>query len=221
MTLSDGQQLPDVPAEPRRILTPGASLQDATQWLHACGVLTEAVQAGEMVPDFELADTAGTAVGLGTLLDRGPLVVTFTLGSCSPVCRASLRALQDALPLIKRHQGSVVAISPDPSATSRRLAQDDGLGFELLADDAGHLGRLFGLSYQPPEPLAPWFELLGLDRHGSAAPRQLILPAAYVVNAEGIAVYAFLDPHPHRRVDPQALADCLSRLATATPAPPR
>lgn len=221
MTLSDGQQLPDVPAEPVQILPPGASLQDAAEWLRSCGVLTEAVQAGEMVPDFELADTASTLVSLGTLLDRGPLVVTFTLGSGSTVCRASLRALQDALPLIKRHHGSIVAISPDPPATSRRLAQDDGLSFELLADDEGHLGGLFGLSYQPPEPPASWFELLGLDWRGRVASAQLILPAAYVVNAEGTAAYAFLDPHPHRRVDPQALTCCLSRLATGTPAPPR
>ncbi|MFO1157195.1 MAG: hypothetical protein U1E43_10650, partial [Rhodospirillales bacterium] len=106
MTLSDGQQLPDVPAEPVQILPAGASLQDAAEWLRSCGVLTEAVQAGEMVPDFELADTGGTLVGLGTLLDRGPLVITFTLGSCSTVCRASLRALQEALPLIRQHQGS-------------------------------------------------------------------------------------------------------------------
>lgn len=213
MASSDGQQLPLAPAEPTPFLTPGASLQDATEWLRSCGVLTEAVQAGEMVPDFELANAAGTPVGLGALLDRGPLVITFTLGSESPACRTSLRALQGVLPLIQLHQGSVVAISPDPPATSRRLAQDDGLTFELLADDEGHLGRLFGLRYQPPEPLASWFELLGLGFRDRSSPPRLVLPAAYIVNAEGIAVYAFLDPHPHRRVDPQALTDCLSRLA--------
>lgn len=217
MTLSDGEQPPAVAAETAPLLGPGASLQDAADWLRSCGVITDAVQAGEIVPDFELADTAGTPVALGSLLDRGPLAIIFVLGSGSPVCCASLRAVQGALPLIKLHRGSVVAISPETPAISRRLAREDGLDFELLADDDGHLSRLFGLSYQPPEPLARWLDLLSLGGHSRNAQARLILPAAYVVDTDGIAVDAFLDPHPRHRVDPQALISCLSRLATSPP----
>ena len=209
---ANGQELAVAPAEPLPVIPPGASPQDATAWLRSCGVLANAVQAGEMVPDFELADTAGAPVGLGALLDRGPLVISFVLGSESPVCRASLRALQGALPLFESHRGSIVAISPDQPAASHRLAQEDCLGFKLLADDDGHLAALFGLVYQPPQPLSVWLKLLGLGRCDSIFPPRLILPAAYVINGDGIAVYAFLDPDPRHRVDPQALIGCLSRL---------
>ena len=195
-----------------QILTPGATLQDATEWLRSCGVTTDAVQAGEMIPDFELRNAASVNVSLGALLDRGPVVITFILGVHSPTCRASLRALQRALPGIEVHHGTLVAISPDPPAVCHTLAGEDGLGFDLLTDDHGQLGRLFGLTYQPPEPAAIWLDLLGLDAPRDGMSSHFILPAAYVVDSNGIAVYAFIEPDPRQRVDPRAVVECLSGM---------
>ena len=58
MASSDGQQLPLAPAEPKGFLTPGASLQDATEWLRSCGVLTEAVQALVTLNDPQFVEAA-------------------------------------------------------------------------------------------------------------------------------------------------------------------
>ena len=142
MNSSEHDELPLGESRPMQILPAGATLQDATEWLRSCGVIAEAVQAGEMIPDFELVNATGVNVNLGSLLDRGPVVITFILGSRSPTCRASLRALQEALPGIEAHHGTLVAISPDPPAVSSALAEEDGLGFDLLTDDHDQLGRL-------------------------------------------------------------------------------
>src|SRR6266511_1884037 len=112
-----------------QILPPGATLQDATEWLRSCGMIAAAVQAGEMVPDFELVNATGVNITLGSLLDRGPVVITFILGSRSSTCRASLRTLQKAVPGIEAHHGTLVAISPDPPNASSAVAKEDGLGF--------------------------------------------------------------------------------------------
>src|SRR5512132_4182661 len=98
MNSSENDELPLGESRKMQMLSPGATLQDATEWLRSCGVIAAAVQAGEVVPDFELVNAIGINVDLGSLLDRGPVVITFTLGSCSPTCRASLRKLQGALP---------------------------------------------------------------------------------------------------------------------------
>jgi peroxiredoxin len=199
-----------------QILPPGATLQDATEWLRSCGVISAAVQAGEMIPDFELVNATGVNVNLGSLLDRGPVVITFILGSRSPRCRTSLRELQETLPGIEAHHGTLVAISPDPPAVSYTLAEEDGLGFDLLADDHGHLGHLFGLTYQPPEPVGVWFDLLGLSPRREGTPTYLTLPAAYVVDSHGNAAYAFLEPDPTQRVDPRVVIASLSRIPSET-----
>jgi peroxiredoxin len=165
-----------------RILPAGATLQDATEWLRSCGAIAGAVQAGEMIPDFELVNASGVNVNLGSFLDRGPVVITFILGSRSPRCRTSLRELQETLPAIEAHHGALVAVSPDPPAVSYALAEEAGLGFDVLTDDHGHLGHLFGLTYQPPEPFAVWFDLLGFSPRREGPPSHLTLPATYVVD---------------------------------------
>ena len=196
MTLFENHDLPVGESRPMPVLPTGATPQDATEWLRCCGVIADAVQAGEMVPDFELVNANGIHVGLGALLDRGPVVIIFILGSCSPICRASLRMLQNALPGIEAHHGALVGISPDPPNRSHAVVEEDGLGFDLLSDDDQQLGRLFGLTYQPPQPVAVWLDLLGLDAGPEAKPSSLVLPATYVVDSNGIAVYAFLEPDP-------------------------
>ena len=198
------------------MLPPGASLQDATEWLRSCGVIAAAVQAGEMIPDFELVNATGVNVNLGSLLDRGPVVITFVLGSRSSACRASLRELQRVLPKIEAYHGTLVAVSPDPPNVSFTVAQGDGLGFDLLSDHHGQLGHLFGLTYQPPEPVAVWFHLLGLGTPQDGMPSHLTLPASYVVDLNGIATYAFLDPDPTQRADPRAVIKSLSRIPWET-----
>jgi peroxiredoxin len=201
-------------SRPQQILPAVITSQDATEWLRCCGVIAAGVQAGEMIPDFELVNATGFGIVLGSLLDHGPAVITFTLGSRSRLCRSSLRALQNVLPGIEAHDGTLVAISPDPPSASSAVIAEDGLGFDLLTDDHHQLGRLFGLTYRPPEPILVWSDLLGLDSVEDWMLSDWVLPATYVVDSRGIAAYGFLDPDPTRRVDPRAVIEFLSRIPT-------
>jgi peroxiredoxin len=211
MDPSEDDELLPGDSRPTQILPAGATVQDATEWLRSCGVIDPAVQVGEMIPDFELVNANGVNINLGSLLDRGPVVISFILGSRSRACRASLRALQEALPQIDANS-TLVVISPDAPAVSFILAEEDGLRFDLLSDENGRLSRLFGLAYRPPEPVAVWFDLLGLHSARDEPASHLPLPGTYVVDTDGIAAYAFLEPDPTLRVDPRAVIESLSRL---------
>jgi len=139
-----------------------ASPADMAAWFRASGVLDDGVQSGEMVPDFELRAASGALVSLQDLLDRGPAVITFTLGAASPRCRRALLALQAALPDIARHGAALIAITPDPPDVSRDLTTGGGLTFDLLSDEGGHLAALFGIAYRPPVEMAVWLARLEL-----------------------------------------------------------
>ena len=195
------------------------ALSEAVEWFSSSGALEDAIQQGEMIPDFELANAAGRVVGLQALLDRGPVVVAFTLGASSARCRQSLSQLQHVLLEIESLGASLVAISPDEPPVSRRLESALGLSFDVLSDPGGRLAALFGVAYRPPAPMADWLELLGL---GVAAewPSALVpLAAAYVVTTDCIADFAFNDADPTARVDPRHVLASLSRLhVNASPA---
>jgi hypothetical protein len=63
-----------VPAEVRAIM------ERAIDDVRASGILERVAKVGEAAPDFTLPDTEGKPVSLGTLLDRGAVVLSFFRG---------------------------------------------------------------------------------------------------------------------------------------------
>ncbi len=57
-----------------------ALMQRATEDLQNSGILDRAVKVGAPAPDFKLANTDGTEVSRGDLLESGPLVLSFYRG---------------------------------------------------------------------------------------------------------------------------------------------
>jgi peroxiredoxin len=165
-----------------------------------------------MVPDFELRAASGALVSLQDLLDRGPAVITFTLGAASPRCRRALLALQAALPDLSRHGATLIAITPDPPDVSRNLAAGGGLTFDLFSDEGGHLAALFGIAYRPPVEMAAWLARLALAPAAVWRSAELPLTAAYVVTGDGIAAWTFVDADPLARVEPRQIIEALAGL---------
>jgi hypothetical protein len=52
----------------------------ATEELERSGLREKALKAGDRVPDFSLVDALGETVRLGSLLHKGPVVLSFFRG---------------------------------------------------------------------------------------------------------------------------------------------
>ena len=57
-----------------------AIMHRATGDLRNSGILDHTVKVGDKAPDFILKNTQGQEVGLGQLLEKGPLVLSFYRG---------------------------------------------------------------------------------------------------------------------------------------------
>jgi hypothetical protein len=57
-----------------------AVMHRATEELERSGIIEEVPKVGERAPDFSLKDTEGDLVSLQSLLDRGPVVLSFYRG---------------------------------------------------------------------------------------------------------------------------------------------
>ena len=62
------------PAEKRAVM------HRATEALEKSGLVDKVLKAGDRAPDFSLVDSEGSLVSLGSLLDRGPVVLSFFRG---------------------------------------------------------------------------------------------------------------------------------------------
>jgi peroxiredoxin len=209
------------PAQPANAGAVRFSLGEAINWLESAGVIEGALRDGEMVPDFELINATGHPLDLQRVLDRGPLVMVFTLGHASPLCRSLLCELQSRLEEISGFGASVVALTPDPPAVSCELSRKLGLGFDLLDDRIGRLAALFGIAYRPPMPTHEWLALFGLETPLEWPARDVPLPAAFVASPDGIVQMAFVCPDPRLRVTLDRLLAVLAALPGCPPLLPR
>ncbi len=175
---------------------------------------------GDHLPDFVMPNQHGSLVSLRSLLDRGPLVVSFNRGHWCPYCKLDLRALAAAQPDIERLGGHVISIMPDTAIGTSEVSSGDPLPFPILSDvDLGYTLSL-GLVYWVGADVIDLYNELNieLERYHGNDGHFLPLAAKFVVNRDGVVKARHVDIEFRQRIDVfklLAVADLLS-FATAT-----
>lgn len=190
-------------------------MHKATAELVASGQAERALKAGDRAPDFALEDPDGAIVSARDLLARGPLVVSFYRGVWCPYCNLELQALQAALPDIQALGASLVAISPQTPANSRKSQRQNALGFPILSDAGGEIGAAFGLRFSLPDDLVALYKAFGNDLPliNKDPSWTLPMPARFVIGTDGVIAYAEVNADYTQRPDPSELLPTLDRLA--------
>ena len=106
----------------------------STQELVDSGQAAQALKTGDRAPEFSLLDSDGNEVSLKQLLADGPTVITFYRGVWCPYCNLDLKALEEAAEQIKARGATLVAISMQRAADSRRSRRVNKLSFPILID---------------------------------------------------------------------------------------
>lgn len=114
---------------------------------HSPGPATQAltpVQPGTKLPSFSLENQYGERV-TSQDLSTGRSIIVFYPWAFSRVCGGELAELQQHLPEFRDANVRLVAISVDHKFALRTYAEQEGFGFELLADfwPHGHVAELF------------------------------------------------------------------------------
>ena len=191
-----------------------AKMQRATNELIESGQAQRAKKAGDTAPDFTLLDPDGRPVSSRELLARGPLVISFYRGVWCPYCNLELQALQQALPDITSRGASLVAISPQTAANSRKSQRDNKLGFPILSDVKSEVANAFGIRFALPDYLVEVYAGFGNDltKVNDDPAWVLPMPARYVVGTDGVIAYSEVNPDYTQRPDPSELLPVLDRL---------
>jgi peroxiredoxin len=190
------------------------AMQRATAELIRSGQAQRAKKAGDLAPQFTLLDPEGKPVSSRELLARGPLVISFYRGVWCPYCNLELQALQDALPEIAGRGASLVAISPQTAANSRKSQRDNKLGFPILGDVRSEVANAFGIRFALPDYLAETYKTFknDLPAFNNDPSWVLPMPARYVIGTDGIIAYSEVNPDYTQRPDPSELLPVLDRL---------
>ena len=186
----------------------------ATAELVDSGQAQKAKKAGDTAPEFTLSDPDGKPVSSRELLAKGPLVLSFYRGVWCPYCNIELQALQAALADIAARGASLVAISPQTAANSRRSQRENKLEFPILSDVKSEVAHAFGIRFALPDYLVETYKSFGnnLAVVNNDPAWVLPMPARYVIGADGVIAYAEVNPDYTHRPDPSELLPVLDRL---------
>ena len=168
-----------------------------------------------------MKDPDGRVVSSAELLTRGPLVLTFYRGVSCPYCNLDLEALQKALSEIVGRGASLVAISSQNAANSRKAIRQHDLEFPILSDPAGEISAAFGLRFAFPDYLIDLYKNVfknDLTLVNDDSSWTLPMPARFVIGKDGVIAYAEVNPDYTKRPDPSELLPTLDRLAARSAA---
>ncbi|MFW0759189.1 peroxiredoxin-like family protein [Pseudomonas sp. H11T01] len=182
-------------------------MERATAELIASGAAERALKVGDKAPLFTLKDPDGNAVSSAELLAKGPLVLTFYRGVWCPYCNLELQALQAFLPTLQEAGASLLAISPQIAANSRKSVRTNGLEFPILSDTHNDVAAAFGLRFELPDYLIDLYKNLrnDLPTFNDDPSWTLPMPARYVIGQDGVIRYAEVNPDYTQRPEPEAM----------------
>jgi peroxiredoxin len=183
------------------------------QDIASTGVLQRALKVGDKAPTFALPNAKGGSTSLATLLQRGPVVLTFYRGGWCPFCNLQLRAMQQYWPEFRKMNAMLVAVSPQMPDSSMKTIEKNSLQFEVVSDMGNKTAKEYGVVYTLPEKMRVAYQST-LQRYGGAEGLgELPIAATYVISQSGMITFAYLDADYRKRAEPTAILQHLKEQA--------
>jgi len=189
-------------------------MQQATQNIADSGLTLKAPKKDDKLSEFSLPNHQGNDVSLSSLLEKGPVVITFYRGGWCPYCNFELRAYQDSLTEIKALGATLVAITPELPDASLSTTEKNELTFEVLTDVNAAYAKTLGLVFSLPEALRPIYLSFGIEveKHNGDGQFDLPLAATFVVAQDGTIASAFVEADYTLRQEPNDVIEVLKSL---------
>lgn len=160
----------------------------------ASAVGTSVPTVGQAAPDFELTNQFGEPVRLSSFRGQNVVLVFYPF-AFSGICTGELCELRDNLGVFEAANATVLAISVDSKFSLRAYAEQEGYGFDLLADfwPHGAVASSYGV----------FDEESGMARRGT-----------FIIDASGTVRFVVVNPRGQAR-DLATYRDALAGLDRA------
>jgi peroxiredoxin Q/BCP len=102
------------------------------------------LKVGALAPEFTAQDQHGKTLTLGSLLERGRLVLYFYPRDFTPVCTAQACTFRDASADLSELSANVVGVSGDALGSHQRFSNEHQVPFSLIADPERRIIKPYG-----------------------------------------------------------------------------
>jgi peroxiredoxin len=174
-------------------------------------------QVGEPMPQFRLPDENGRLVSLHSLLQSGPVVISFNRGHWCPYCKLELRSLAAINGQIRQLGARIVSIMPDSAQFTADYVKRNDLPFPILSDvDLGYSLSL-GLIFWVGAEIRRVYEEAGVELEKYHGNQGSFLPMAakFIVGQDGLVKARQVNIEFRERMEPDAIVAVLRDLDTS------
>jgi peroxiredoxin len=216
-TSADARSLREIFAERKELIA--KYVPAATQAIHAQAIVelkqqklvAGALPVGAKAPQFELPDHDGKNISSAALLSKGRLAMCFMRGRWCPFCVGQMEAMNLILPEIQDAGATLVAVSPQTVKQSFFMRDQHKLRFLLLSDSGNEVARQFGLTYRVPEEQKAIYQraFVNLPLVNGDTSWELPVPATYIIDQDGMAIYASANEDYMERPEPAEILQAL------------
>ncbi len=161
------------------------------------------IQPGHAAPDFELPDQTGAGVRLSSYIGKHPVLLIFVRGDWCPGCHILLRTYERNRERFLEKGIHVLGIGPDSVDVNKDMVERIGVSYKLLSDRGQHTSQRYGVIYSNPILES------GLDYEEG-----IPLPAAFLVDIDGIVRYVSRPEQVGEFLDPSLIFGVLEALPT-------
>ncbi len=196
-------------APPEKIAAYDKAIMD----VKATNIEATALKVGAKAPMFDLPTTDGKTVSLQSMLDKGPVVLTWYRGTWCPYCNMQLRSYDQMMPELSAAGAQLVAISPQVNI-DKSDSESKPLSFPLAVDRGNKVAASYGLSYEIAPELRAGFGPM-LTKVNDDPAMTLPLSATYVIDRDGTIAFSYVDADYRTRAEPSDILEAVSKLSKA------
>jgi peroxiredoxin len=165
------------------------------------------LDVGQKVPSAHVYTVEEEAVDIRGVVRRQPTVLIFYRGGWCPYCSAHLGELGGVEEELRRAGYQIIAVSPDRPEYLQSALKEKNYGYTLISDHEANASRAFGLAFQVGMETLEKYRDMDIDLAERSGARHHILPvpAAYVVDEDGVIRFAYWNPDYKQRIDVEEL----------------
>ncbi|RLA19067.1 MAG: AhpC/TSA family protein [Gammaproteobacteria bacterium] len=175
--------------------------------IHASADQVQPLLAGMKAPDFVVRDVKGEVFSFDGGELRKPVVLTFFRGGWCPYCNLHLSEMRMAEKQLKEMGFNIWFISIDKPELLLESLADPDIGYTIYSDSSLQATRAFGIAFHVNDEMNQRFLSYGIDLEKASGENHHVLPApaTYIIGADGIINFAYINPDYKIRLHPDVL----------------
>ena len=175
--------------------------------IHASARDVQPLLAGMQAPVFTVRDVNNQAFRYEPAKQARPVVLTFFRGGWCPYCNLHLSELRLAEEKLKDMGFDIWFISIDKPELLLESLDDPGIGYTIYSDSSLSATRAFGLAFRVDDELNEKYLSYDIDLERASGEDHHVLPApaTYIIGADGVINFAYINPDYKVRLHPDVL----------------